>query len=128
MKILKFSVRLWKMCGVYPPTANTKLDSFLSILSVVVLFGALLIFWISSVAYLVIVIEKDNIAMSLLFYPILQIFSNATVIGPYASTLLVRSQIRKTIESFQAVIDKSKENSISIERDSNENVILLFVC
>lgn len=105
MNVLKFSVRFWKFCGVYLPASSTRVDFYLSYLSIFVLFSAFQAFLWLTIDF--IVTEKNNLELSQLFYAVLQICAIAVVLGPYASAVLVRGSIGKMIELLQEVVAKS---------------------
>lgn len=105
MKILRFSIKLWKFCGVYLTSSSTTLDYYLSLISIFALTSAnLLFFWLSFTNYLS---EKDTVDKSQLFYNFTQMFGVITALSPYISAVLVRWKIGDMIELMQQVVEKS---------------------
>lgn len=105
MKILKLSVRLWQVCGIYLPVSSTAMEYFSSILSVfVILCGLQAFFWLS-IAY--VMAERHKIDTANLFYPLTQICAISAVFGPYVSTVFARRKFGEMVELLQQVVNES---------------------
>lgn len=105
MKILKLSVRLWQVCGIYLPVSSTLLELCFSILSVCVIFCGLQAFFWLSIAY--VMAERDKINTANLFYPLTQICAISAVFGPYVSAVFARGKLSELVELLQQVVDES---------------------
>lgn len=106
MKILKLSVRLWQVCGIYLPVSSTAMENYFSSLSVfVILCGLQAFFWLS-IAY--VMAERHKIDTANLFYPLTQICATSAVFGPYVSAIFAKGKIGGMVELLQQVVGESK--------------------
>lgn len=108
MKILEFSIRFWKICGIYLPASSSTLDFGLSILSAFAIVSVLLLFFCLSFAY--VITEQGNVDTANLFYPVMQICAILAAFGPFVSAVFVRQGFGEMVELLQQVVDKSMKD------------------
>lgn len=114
MKIFKYSVKFWDFCGVYLSASSTASDSIRSLITIALFtISQIYFFWLSLKKF---IDEKDTVALTELFYTILQISGVATALIPYLSTALVKRDIGDLVELLERVVNKSKVRLVPVLR------------
>lgn len=108
MKVLEFSVRYWRYCGVYLSATSTTWDNYQGLLSIFVLAGALILFFWLSLLICLEIVGRGTVNMSQLFFPLLGVIGSVAAFGPYISAVFVRRKSADMIELLQRIVDKRK--------------------